>query len=306
MKLDYLYYFKRLAEVLNYTKAAQDLFISQPTLSIAMKRMEAELGFPLFVRDMHGGGISLTDSGKSFYEWISLSIKNYETGVLTARQRFGELNSKLDLGTLYAMQGRFFSKALDQFRQTYSPDLQINITQAYSADLIKMLKRGDLDVCFSSYIKGEDRLNFTLCWSQPLVMGVHKNNPLAKRASISIDEIKGLKFYTYDQKSPVSDGIDDLVNRYGLDVYRGYDDEITLSSLVSSNEGNVALFCYSFLVNAFEDVVCIPIMEVPMDFHKVYLVSRNEPHSEIVSNFIEFMGKYRFPNILEARKSGEE
>lgn len=43
MRLDYLRYFDHLAEVLNYTRAAEDLFIAQPTLSVAIKRMEKEL-----------------------------------------------------------------------------------------------------------------------------------------------------------------------------------------------------------------------------------------------------------------------
>ena len=47
MRLDYLRYFDHLAEVLNYTRAAEDLYIAQPTLSVAIKRMEKELGIKL-------------------------------------------------------------------------------------------------------------------------------------------------------------------------------------------------------------------------------------------------------------------
>lgn len=54
MRVDYLRYFEHLAKVLNYTKAAQDLYIAQPTLSVAIKRMEKELGIQLFKRA--GGG----------------------------------------------------------------------------------------------------------------------------------------------------------------------------------------------------------------------------------------------------------
>lgn len=50
MRLDYLRYFDHLAEVLNYTRAAEDLYIAQPTLSVAIKRMEKELGIKLFQR----------------------------------------------------------------------------------------------------------------------------------------------------------------------------------------------------------------------------------------------------------------
>ena len=58
MRVDYLRYFEHLAKVLNYTKAAQDLYIAQPTLSVAIKRMEKELGIQLFKRA--GGGLRLS------------------------------------------------------------------------------------------------------------------------------------------------------------------------------------------------------------------------------------------------------
>lgn len=56
MRIEYLYYFKRLAETLSYTKAAKDLYVAQPTLSVAIKRMEQEYGFALFDRGSFGGG----------------------------------------------------------------------------------------------------------------------------------------------------------------------------------------------------------------------------------------------------------
>ena len=53
MKLAHLRYFKHLASVMSYTKAAKDLFIAQPTLSAAIIRMEQELGFSLLSRFAH-------------------------------------------------------------------------------------------------------------------------------------------------------------------------------------------------------------------------------------------------------------
>ena len=87
----YLRYFKRLAEVGNYTKASQDLFIAQPTLSLAIKRMEEQLGFPLFDRTKNG--IRLTESGQVFYEFASRCIDDYETGVRLAQEKQGQIST---------------------------------------------------------------------------------------------------------------------------------------------------------------------------------------------------------------------
>ena len=265
MRIDYLRYFKRLAEVGNYTKASQDLFIAQPTLSLAIKRMEEQLGFPLFDRTKNG--IRLTESGQVFYEFASRCIDDYETGVRLAQEKQGQISTNLRLGTIYAMQGKFFSRALDDFGRQCAPDLKITLKQGFTRELIPMLKRGDIDVAFCSKIEGTTGL-----------------------------------ILTYVPQSPPSPEIEKVVEEYGLHVYQGYDDEVALSSLVSRNEESIALFCYSFLVNAFEDVACIPVWDVPVDFHKTYVVSRNESHPQIVSDFIAFMSEYHFPNILDEKE----
>ena len=51
-------------------------------------------------------------------------------------------------------------------------------------------------------------------------------------------------------------------------------------------------------------MVCIPIADAPADFHKIYLMSRNEAHSKIVGDFIDFMSSYEFPDIfVESRNA---
>lgn len=85
-----------------------------------------------------------------------------------------------------------------------------------------------------------------------------------------------------------------------MNLVREYDDEITMSTIISSDEHKMALFCHSFLVNAFEDVVCRRVQGLSEDFHKVYLVSRKETHPKVVDDYISFMSSYRFPNIMES------
>ena len=67
MNLSQLYYFRKLAEVKHYTHAAEELFISQPTLSNSISQLEKELGIPLFKRE--GRTIKLTRYGAEFYEY---------------------------------------------------------------------------------------------------------------------------------------------------------------------------------------------------------------------------------------------
>lgn len=294
MRLEYLYYFKHLAETLNFTKAARDLFIAQPTLSAAIKRMEKDLGFMLFKRE--GNKVILSEAGKAFLEYVTISLASYERGVSLAQEFQGVNSQEIKLGAIYAIQDKFFSKALLEFSQQYSSVPHIMLDQGYSETLVEELRNGSIDVAFASKLPDTDDLNFTLCWSQPIVVGVNTAHPLAKRKTVMLDELQSYKLLTYNDDSPVHPNVRALVNANGLQAHYECNNKVTMASLVSSNPENMALFCYSFLVNAFDGVVCLPIEGVPVDFHKIYLVSRKERHPKIVQEFLDFIGQYRFPS----------
>lgn len=298
MRLDYLRYFNHLAKVLNFTKAAEDLFVAQPTLSVAIKRMEQELGVKLFKRGKGSSRIELTESGAAYYEYVSLALNNLDTGLRVAREIQGEANSLVRVGTVYSMQGINWSQAMQAFLSKKSNPPKISIEQSYSPELIARLRKGELDVVFAARMDDLDDLNYIYVWSQPLVLGVHKNHPLAKREEITLDDLKKYEILTYPKGSPVQ-RIDIELPVDEMNLLREYDDEITMSTIISSDENKLALFCHSFLVNAFSDVVCRRVEGLSEDFHKVYLVSRKETHPKVVDDYISFMSAYSFPNILE-------
>lgn len=304
MRLEYLRYFNHLAKVLNFTKAAKDLFIAQPTLSVAIKRMENELGFQLFIRKEGSTKVELTRSGAVFYEYVSQMLNNFDTGLRVARELQGEENSELHIGTIYAIQDQFWSKAMQEFIQSCSVEPKIFIEQAYSPELTQRLQKGELDTIFATKIDDEDigNLSYIPVWSQPLVLGVNRNHPWAKKKTVTVEELKKREILTYAKSSPANRSLEKNLILEEMNLRREYDDEITLSAMVSSNKDKMALFCYSFLVNAFEDVTCLYIKGLPQDFHKVYLVSRKETHPMIVDHFIDFMSLYRFPSAEIERR----
>ena len=104
MKLAHLRYFKHLASVMSYTKAAKDLFIAQPTLSAAIIRMEQELGFSLFNRSEGvASRIELTTQGKIYLEYVTRTLETYDEGIRLAEQSVAISENTMRLGTLYSV-----------------------------------------------------------------------------------------------------------------------------------------------------------------------------------------------------------
>ena len=297
MRVEDLRYFEHLAEVLNYTRASKDLNISQPTLSLAIKRLEDEWGVQLFSRNR--STVELTEIGRDISDCVTGALRSLDRARTLAEESLGTENATINLGTIHAMQGKFWSQALFEFRKVSPYDPHITVTQAYSRELLRRLRTGQLDVAFASRIDDATDLRYNLCWSQPLVLGVNRKHPLAKKKDVSLADLKGMDVVSYNVCSPVYGEVASLIDGYDLKVRFGYDDEITLSSLVAANESKAALFCYSLMINAFDDVVCLPVREAPVDFHKTYVVSRDEGRQpKVVQEFIDFMSAYRFPRLL--------
>lgn len=294
MNLSHLTYFKKLAEVKHYTKAAAELYIAQPTLSVAISSLEKELGTPLFERK--NNQILLTPCGKQFYHYVCIALQNIEKGITAVHEYAGMINGQINLGTLYAMQGKYWSEAIRAFHEEYGAPIQINITQGFTPSLTRDLKTDKLDVVFAGQTEPDPDLISVPCWAQELAVAVNKAHPLASKKEISLNELEDYHILTYKKSSIVAEELMEVLGSRKYDIEFAYNDEITLSSLVTSNKDDVSLLCYSFLVKAFDEVVFIPVKEAPKDFHKVYLLSKKQGEkSQLLRDFITFMSSYHFP-----------
>lgn len=292
MRTEHLYYFKCLAEVLNYTQASKLLYIGQPTLSAAIKNLEKEVGATLFVRSK-GSRVDLTEAGTCFYDQVTLSLSTLEKGCSIAQELDGSVQKTIRLGTLFAMQGKAWSTAVAKFRKECPVDFSLETQYAYTPDMLRKLRAGALDVAFCSRMPGDHDMEHVYCWSLPLVLAVHKAHPLANKKEISLNELKGISIFTYNKQSSVSPKLEELVDGYDLDLKRNYLDDLCMSSFVASDPDSVALFCYSFLCDVYDELVCIPIVEAPRDFHLMYMTYvKDRRRLKVVQEFIDFMSEY--------------
>ena len=191
MRVEDLRYFEHLSKVLNFTRASKELHISQPTLSLAVKRLEDEWGVQLLERNR--ATVELTDIGCDIVECISSALYDLDRAQTLAEESLGTENAVINLGTIHAMQGKFWSQALFDFRRQSSFDPQITVTQAYSRELLRRLRAGQLDVAICSRVGDMKGLQYSLCWSQSLVLGVNRKHPLAQRETVSLAELANVE-----------------------------------------------------------------------------------------------------------------
>lgn len=295
MNLSHLYYFRTLARVQHYTRAAEELFITQPTLSNAVSQLEKELGIPLFQKE--GRNVRLTKQGREFDEYITQALDLIDKAVDIAHEQAGSPSGAIDLGVIYTIQADYLPPLLRAYRDRYGSGITINTYQGLTTQLVEDLESGRYDVVFGSYVEGkEDDLGFIPVDSQRLVAVVHDYSPFAKRESVTIEDLSHSKIYSYSPDIPLGKEVRKICRECcdrDLDIHATAEDEITLGSLVDSDPSAIGLVLDTLGLLPFQNLVKVRLVEVPDDFHKVYLIYRkNVFQPRAVENFIAFVREY--------------
>lgn len=229
MTLKQLYYFQKLAQLQNYTLAAQELYISQPSLSYTIKELEKELNSPLFQKAGNGNHICLSPSGKLFLSYINEGLKNIEEGKSAVQQLITTQQNTLNIGYLHTSPLSSSSEIFQSFSQQPGCS-QITIHQKIfnvEPELLEQLKKHQLNFAFCLNPGGG--IEKFPVYQQELFVVVSKNHPLARHDSISFHEIK--------DEPCIQVGHADTINQCLSAIYRQHNCE----PLISSFAGNISV-----------------------------------------------------------------
>ena len=146
MNLSQLYYFSKLADLQHYTRAAKELFITQPTLSGSISSLENELGVALFQKK--GRNVELTKYGAEFLEYVNAALEQLDKGVAVMKSYSGESDGGLiDLGCIITVQTDYIPQLLNQYHRSSDHRYDFNISQKRSQELLGSLNEGNSTWC---------------------------------------------------------------------------------------------------------------------------------------------------------------
>ncbi len=147
MTLSELKYIIAVAREKHFGRAAQSCFISQPSLSAAVKKLEAELGVEIFERTHNR--ISVTPAGEPIIEQAQKVLDESERIYDIAKRHDDPLSGVLKIGAIYTIGPYLFPKLIPQLKRR-APDLQLHIEEGYTHTLLQRLKQGMLDMVILS------------------------------------------------------------------------------------------------------------------------------------------------------------
>ena len=203
MKLLSLRYYVTVAEQLNFTKAAEYLYVSQPTLSRLMMELEDELGVTLFTRV--GRGLELTESGELLYQQAKKILELCDN-LKKAVQPRTETSALLRIGYQAFLNMDLMDKAMNRLSREH-PQIDISLTRATPVQLIQQLTKDELDVIFTIYacVKDLRDVECVHIKKNTLQIAVPSDHPFADREIVSLSEMNAENYVMMERRiSPMT------------------------------------------------------------------------------------------------------
>lgn len=187
-------YFVTVAKCLSFTKAAEQLFISQPALSRHIRNMEEELNIQLFVRT--NNGIRLTPAGSSLYIGMSDMYNNYIEMVQKADKIQKGLDGSLKIGVLDQTNVADFMPVIYQYFHEKHPSVDLWFQDGSFEFLVSELYAGRLDLIFTLKfeIERKDSIIYQYVSHSKDHIVMSKYHPLAQKEHITLDDVKDETF----------------------------------------------------------------------------------------------------------------
>ena len=279
MNLYHLRYFATLAHLEHYTKAAEILSITQPSLSHAISSLEKELGVKLFEKD--GRNVVLTKCGQAFLVDVEQALDMLDSSVNKLQM------TGLGEGVLSSTVVPNFVKGFLDSSSNKKIDFYFHSSTGLTSDMIQGLKERKYDIAFCSKMDNEPLIEFTPVAKQELVLIVPKEHPLESKTSIDLKESLAYPHIVFSKRSGLRQVIDKLFEKCG-----GYP-EIAYS--MEEDQGVAGL------VGAGFGIAVVPKMPI-LSYMPVSIIEIATPSWERLFYMATLKNVYQAPVVMNFKK----
>lgn len=177
----------KVYETGNYTRAAEQLSLTQPAVSQHIKQIEKELDISIFVRS--GGKIKLTPEGKLIIQYAERVVSLYEKlqQALVDQKR---MINRLQVGITHTSESNVVTEVLAKYTEQKNNNVSITIITDTISNLYDMLKNYKIDIAIVEGSLTDSSLNSVMLDTDYLVCTVSNENPLSRQSMVTLDELK--------------------------------------------------------------------------------------------------------------------
>ncbi|WP_431274271.1 LysR substrate-binding domain-containing protein [Variovorax ureilyticus] len=187
MTLTELKYIVAVARERHFGKAAEACFVSQPTLSVAIKKLEDELEVKLFERS--AGEVTVTPLGEQIVQQAQSVLDQAASIKEIAKRGKDPLSGPLNLGVIYTI-GPYLLPDLVRQNIARTPQMPLVLQENFTARLLEMLRSGEIDCAIMAEPFPDTGPAMAALYDEPFMAALPAHHPLASKESVTSDELK--------------------------------------------------------------------------------------------------------------------
>jgi len=269
MNISQLQYFVKAAQLEQYTKAAEALFVSQSALSSSIARLEEELGVELFER--RGRNVQLTKAGSVFYTFAIKALEALEEGQQAVRKYKSERAHVLKVGTIDSFQTLYLTELLDAYKNQQVSNSSVEITQGVTSTLVTGIVDEVFDFAFCAYPMEAADVRFTSVLQRSLSVVISKEHSFAGLRYLRVPDLAAHRIITYDTSTLLGKRINDLLSKEKIRPSAVVDNEASLLSLLEIDSGAIGLVLSPLGAQLAEELTTVSLIDTPENFFPILL-----------------------------------
>lgn len=187
MTLTELKYIVAVAREKHFGRAADACYVSQPTLSVAIKKLEEELDVKIFERS--AGEVSVTPLGEAIVRQAQSVLEQAAEIKEIAKRGKDPLSGALTLGVIYTI-GPYLLPELVRNSIKMTPQMPLMLQENFTVKLLEMLRTGEIDCAIVAEPFPETGLAIAPLYDEPFMAAVPSNHPLAQQDAVTTTDLK--------------------------------------------------------------------------------------------------------------------
>ena len=295
ISLRQLQVFEAVARLLSYTRAAEELYLSQPTVSMQIKKLESDIGLPL--TEQTGKKISLTESGHALYQ--------VSTDILGALSRFEmQISDQKGLRTgqlriaVVTTANYFAPRLLGKFCQLY-PGINVSLEVTNRENILDRMANNVDDLYLIGKPPESSELEFQPYLNNPMVVVAPASHRLAKKKAIPLSEIADELFIMREAGSGTRIAIEQKFADAGLQlkVRMELGNNESIKQGITGGLGIAVLSLHTLTSGDMNELTVLDVQGFPISWQWYIGHPRGKKLSLLARTFIEFMYK-EGPSLL--------
>jgi DNA-binding transcriptional LysR family regulator len=206
--------FHTVARLLNFTKAGEQLHMTQPAVTFQIRQLEEQFNTRLF--DRTHNKVTLTEAGKQVYMYADRILKLYDDMIHSITEMTGDVSGGVSLGASTTIAEYMLPLLIGEFKVKY-PDVNISLKESNSEDIIAMVENNVVDLAIVEGSVNNKNLIVEQCRVDPLVVIMPNNHVLAKQTELHVNNILGHPFICRESGSGTQEAITNYVEQQSPD-----------------------------------------------------------------------------------------